>query len=93
MDEIYARDSKRNSQPQNSGGAARNNGERVRSRNLRCRTKLASPTGNHHKPFCSQYCYNQFYRWRCVVCEREPAGGQTAKAVSTPQVSAQLSEL
>jgi hypothetical protein len=40
-------------------------------RNARCRSKLASPTDNHHKAFCSQYCYDQFYRWKCVVCEKE----------------------
>jgi hypothetical protein len=43
MDEIDARDSKLNRQPQNSG-AAPNNGERVRCRNLRCRCKLGAPT-------------------------------------------------
>jgi hypothetical protein len=71
MDEIDARDSKLNRQPQNSGDAAPNNGERVRCRNLRCRCKLGAPTDNHHKAFCSQYCYDQFYRWKCVVCEKE----------------------
>ena len=80
MNEIYARDSKRNSQPQNSGGPARNNGERVRCRNLRCRSKLVSATDNHHKAFCSQYCYDQFYRWKCVVCEKElPRKGRRRK--------------
>jgi hypothetical protein len=71
MDEIDARDSKLNRQPQNSSDAAPNNGERVRCRNLRCRCKLGAPTDNHHKAFCSQYCYDQFYRWKCVVCEKE----------------------
>jgi hypothetical protein len=80
MHEIYARDSKRNSQPQNSGGVAGNNGERVRCRNLRCRCKLASPTDNQHKAFCSQYCYDQFYRWKCVVCEKNlPREGRPRK--------------
>jgi hypothetical protein len=44
---------------------------RSRCRNLKCRTKLAVPTDNHHKAFCTQYCYDQFYRLRCVVCEKD----------------------
>jgi len=80
MDEIHSRLPVRNSHPQNSGDVARNNGERVRCRNLRCRCKLASPTDNHHKAFCSQYCYDQFYRWKCVVCEKElPREGRPRK--------------
>jgi hypothetical protein len=79
MDEIYARDSKRNSQPQNSGGAAPNNGERIRCRNQRCRCKLAHPTDNHHKAFCSRYCFEQFYYWRCRVCEEPIKKGRRRK--------------
>src|SRR5262245_57197243 len=40
-------------------------------RNLKCRTKLSSPTDNEHKAFCTQYCYDQFYKWRCKVCEKD----------------------
>ena len=80
MDELHSRVSERNSQPQNSGGAARNNGERALCRNQRCRSKLASSTDNHHKAFCSQYCYDQFYRWKCAVCEKElPQKGRPRK--------------
>lgn len=78
MDAIYSRKSKSNSQPQNSGGA-RNNGERVRCRNQRCRCKLASPTGNDHKAFCSRYCFEQFYFWRCRVCEKPIKKGRRRK--------------
>src|SRR5262245_26211516 len=40
-------------------------------RNKNCRTKLAVPADNHHKAFCSSSCHEQFYRWRCNVCEKE----------------------
>jgi hypothetical protein len=54
--------------------------ERVYCRNLRCRTKLTIPTDNHHKAFCSPYCYNQFYQRKCIVCEKElPRGGRARK--------------
>ncbi len=42
---------------------------RVFCRNVRCKTKLSIPTDNLHKAFCTPYCYNQFYAWRCRVCE------------------------
>ena len=80
MDEIIAPDLKRNSQPQNSGGAARNNGERFLCRNQRCRSKLPIPTENDHKAFCSQYCYEQFYQWRCKVCEEPILKGRRRKS-------------
>jgi hypothetical protein len=79
MDEIYARDSKRNNQPKNSGSAPPNNGERVRCRNQRCRCKLAHPTDNDHKAFCSRYCFEQFYFWRCKVCEEPIKKGRRRK--------------
>lgn len=53
---------------------------RIRCRNQRCRSKLPIPTDNHHKAFCSRYCYDQFYRLKCVVCEKdlpEEAAGRT----------------
>ena len=78
MVEIRARNSKLNSQSRNSGGA-RNNGERIRCRNQRCRCKLASPTDNHHKAFCSRYCFEQFYFWRCRVCEEPIKKGRRRK--------------
>ena len=56
MDEIYAHDSKRNSQPQNSGGAARDNGERVRCRNLALPHRAGEPDRQSPQAFCSKYC-------------------------------------
>jgi hypothetical protein len=49
--------------------------ERVRCRNERCRTKLATPTSNEHKAFCKPYCYNQFYKRKCLVCEKPLSEG------------------
>lgn len=40
-------------------------------RNKNCRTKLAVPTDNEHRAFCTEGCFNQFYRRRCKVCEKE----------------------
>ena len=80
MDEIIAPDSKRNSQPQNSGGAARNNCERFISRKQRCRSELPIPTDNHHHAFCSKYCFEQFYKWRCKVCEDPILKGKRRKS-------------
>src|SRR5262245_6948352 len=40
-------------------------------RNKNCRTKLAAPTDNEHKAFCTPSCHEQFYRRRCKVCEKE----------------------
>jgi hypothetical protein len=37
----------------------------------KCRTKLAAPTDNPWRAFCCRGCFNQFYRSRCVVCERD----------------------
>jgi hypothetical protein len=55
------------------------NSLRVRCRNLRCRSKLPIPTENDHKAFCSAYCYNQFFHWKCAVCEREIPRGRHSK--------------
>ena len=48
-------------------------------RNQRCRSKLAAPTDNHHKAFCTRYCYDQFYQWRCKVCEQPILKGRRRK--------------
>jgi hypothetical protein len=52
---------------------------RVRCRNLRCRSKLPIPTDNEHKAFCSPYCRNQFYFWKCAVCEEPIQKGRRRK--------------
>ena len=52
---------------------------RVRCRNQRCRCKLPIPTENDHKAFCSPYCYNQFFHWKCAVCEVEILRGKRRK--------------
>jgi hypothetical protein len=43
--------------------------------NLKCKTKLATPIDNHHKAFCTPYCHRQFYRRRCLVCEKPLSEG------------------
>ena len=53
---------------------------RVRCRNQRCRRKLPIPTENDHKAFCSPYCYDQFYQWRCKVCEEPILKGRRRKS-------------
>lgn len=53
---------------------------RVRCRNQRCRCKLPIPTENDHKAFCSPYCYDQFYQWRCKVCEEQILKGRRRKS-------------
>jgi hypothetical protein len=53
--------------------------ERVRCRNVKCRSKLPIPTSNDHKAFCTPYCRNQFYFWKCVVCERPIQRGKRRK--------------
>jgi hypothetical protein len=40
-------------------------------RNPRCRSKLPAPVENHHHAFCCRGCHAQFYRARCLVCERD----------------------
>jgi hypothetical protein len=52
---------------------------RVYCRNSRCRTKLPVPTDNEHKAFCSPYCYNQFFHWKCAVCEDPIPRGRHSK--------------
>jgi hypothetical protein len=52
---------------------------RSRCRNQRCRTKLEAPTDNHHKAFCTPYCFDQFYHWKCKVCEKPIQRGRRGK--------------
>jgi hypothetical protein len=40
-------------------------------RNPRCRSKLPSPTDNHHRAFCCKGCHSSFYLKRCIVCEND----------------------
>ena len=39
-------------------------------RNPRCRSKLSDPVENPREAFCCRGCYRQFYRSRCLMCER-----------------------
>ena len=43
---------------------------RHRCRNPRCRGKLPEPVSNSREAFCTRGCYSQFYRKRCLVCEK-----------------------
>jgi hypothetical protein len=54
--------------------------KRIRCRNQRCHTKLPVPTDNHHHAFCSKYCFEQFYQWRCKVCEDRILKGKRRKS-------------
>ena len=54
--------------------------KRIRCRNQRCRSKLPVPTDNHHHAFCSKYCFEQFYQWRCKVCEDPILKGKRRKS-------------
>jgi hypothetical protein len=40
-------------------------------RNRRCRSKLPTPTDIPQRAFCTRFCFDSFYRSRCVVCERD----------------------
>jgi hypothetical protein len=44
---------------------------RHRCRNPRCRAKLTAPVENKRHAFCCHDCHDQFYRARCLVCERD----------------------
>ena len=59
--------------------------ERVRCRNSNCRTKLPAPTSNDHKAFCTPYCYNQFYKRKCRVCEKPLPEGHRRQLCSARQ--------
>ena len=43
---------------------------RHRCRNPRCHSKLPEPVSNPREAFCTRGCYSQFYRKRCLVCEK-----------------------
>jgi len=50
----------------------RNNSDlRHRCRNPKCRGKLPVPTDNPRRAFCTRFCFDQHYRTRCVVCEKD----------------------
>src|SRR5262245_16488075 len=36
----------------------------------KCRVKLPEPVENEHHAFCTEFCYNRFYRKRCLACEK-----------------------
>ena len=42
---------------------------RQRCRNLGCRARLKEPTDIPQYAFCTPFCWQQFYRRRCLVCE------------------------
>jgi hypothetical protein len=46
-------------------------------RNPRCRSKLKAPTDNLRRAFCCRGCHSQFYRTRCLVCEKELPPGRS----------------
>ena len=46
-------------------------------RNRHCRAKLKAPTDNLHRAFCCRGCYRQFYRVRCIVCEKDLPPGRS----------------
>lgn len=46
-------------------------------RNPHCRSKLQEPTANLHRAFCVHGCHQQFYRLRCIVCEKELPPGRS----------------
>jgi hypothetical protein len=41
----------------------------LRHRCRQCRGRLAEPTDNLRRAFCTRFCFDSFYRSRCVVCE------------------------
>ena len=55
----------------------RSDNSRHYCRNRHCRAKLKTPTDNLHRAFCVRGCYQQFYRNRCVVCEKELPPGRS----------------
>jgi len=44
---------------------------RHRCRNPECRSRLKEPTDNPRRGFCCRFCFDQYYRSRCVVCEAQ----------------------
>jgi hypothetical protein len=43
----------------------------LRHRCRRCRGKLLEPTDNLRRAFCTRFCFDTFYRSRCIVCEKD----------------------
>jgi hypothetical protein len=48
-------------------------------RNSHCRSKLKGSVDNPHKAFCTPFCYNQFFSWKCRVCEKPILKGRRRK--------------
>jgi hypothetical protein len=46
---------------------------RHRCRNSRCGSQLPQPVDSSRLAFCCRGCHAQFYRKRCVVCEKDKA--------------------
>jgi hypothetical protein len=44
--------------------------QRHHCRSEKCRSKLPEPVQNEHHAFCTKACYDQFYRKRCLACEK-----------------------
>src|SRR5215510_4574475 len=44
--------------------------QRHHCRSEKCRSKLPEPVENEHHAFCTKACYDQFYRKRCLACEK-----------------------
>src|SRR5262249_7910361 len=44
--------------------------QRHHCRSEKCRSKLPEPVENEHHAFCTKACYEQFYRKRCLACEK-----------------------
>ena len=44
---------------------------RYRCRNSRCGSRLPQPVDSSRRAFCCRGCHAQFYRKRCVVCEKD----------------------
>ena len=38
-------------------------------RNQHCRSKLPAPADDDRHAFCCRFCFEQFYRTRCLICE------------------------
>ena len=43
----------------------------LRHRCRQCRSRLEEPTDNPRRGFCCRFCFDQYYRSRCVVCEAQ----------------------
>jgi len=43
--------------------------EHQRCRNRKCQSELPAPTDIPQYAFCTPFCWQQFYRSRCLVCE------------------------